>query len=71
VQQWLATLPWRRAKLVLQTNAGWLSANALDGETPHWRSSEWRKDSRLELIFSAAQDQQALNQGLAACLLAS
>ena len=71
VQQWLATLPWRRAKLVLQTNAGWLSANALDGETPHWRSSEWRKDSRLELIFSAAQDQQALNQRLAACLLAS
>lgn len=71
VQQWLATLPWRRAKLVLQTNAGWLSANALDGEAPHWRSSEWRKDSRLELIFSAAQDQQALNQGLAACLLAS
>ncbi len=71
VQQWLATLPWRRAKLVLQTNAGWLSANALDGEAPHWRSSEWRKDSRLELIFSAAQDQQALNQGLAACLLSS
>lgn len=71
VQQWLATLPWRRAKLVLQTSAGWLSANALDGEAPHWRSSEWRKDSRLELIFSTAQDQQALNQGLAACLLAS
>lgn len=71
VQQWLATLPWRRAKLVLQTNAGWLSANALDGEAPHWRASEWRKDSRLELIFSAAQDQQALNQGLAACLQAS
>jgi G3E family GTPase len=71
VQQWLGSLPWRRAKLVLQTNAGWLSANALDQEAPHWRASEWRKDSRLELIFSAAQDQQALNQGLAACLLAS
>lgn len=71
VQHWLSSLPWRRAKLVLQTNAGWLSANALDGEAPHWRSSEWRKDSRLELIFSAAQDQQALSQGLAACLLPS
>ena len=69
VQQWLATLPWRRAKLVLQTNAGWLSANALDGEAPHWRSSEWRKDSRLELIFSAAQDQQALATGLQRCVL--
>lgn len=71
VQQWLGSLPWRRAKLVLQTNAGWLSANVLDQEAPHWRASEWRKDSRLELIFSSAQDQQALNQGLVACLLAS
>ena len=71
VQQWLATLAWRRAKLVLQTNAGWLSANALDGEAPHWRSSEWRKDSRLELIFSAAQDPQALAAGLQRCVLSA
>jgi G3E family GTPase len=69
VQQWLASLPWRRAKLVLQTNAGWLSANALDGETPHWRNSEWRNDSRLELIFSEPQDSVALRFGLAACQL--
>ena len=71
VQQWLATLPWRRAKLVMQTNAGWLSANMLDGEAPHWRSSEWRKDSRLELIFSAAQDPQALAAGLQRCVLSA
>ena len=69
LQQWLASLPWRRAKLVLQTNAGWLSANALEGEAPHWRNSEWRKDSRLELIFSQAQDAAALRLGLAACRL--
>lgn len=67
VQQWLMSLPWRRAKLVLQTNAGWLSANALDGRPLHWQSSEWRKDSRLELIFSTAQNEAALRAGLDAC----
>lgn len=69
VQQWLASLPWQRAKLVLQTNAGWLSANALNGEVPHWRSSEWRKDSRLELIFAHPQDEAALRHGMGACRL--
>ncbi|UQY36889.1 cobalamin biosynthesis protein CobW [Pseudomonas fulva] len=69
VQQWLATLPWRRAKLVLQTNAGWLSANALEGQVLHWQNSEWRKDSRLELIFAGAQDEAALQAGMAACRL--
>lgn len=67
VQQWLASLPWRRAKLVLQTNAGWLSGNALNGEPIHWQSSEWRKDSRLELIFSEAQDEHALTAQFADC----
>jgi G3E family GTPase len=69
VQMWLATLPWRRAKLVLHTNAGWLSANALNGEVLHWQSSEWRKDSRLELIFNEPQDEQALGGGFTRCLL--
>ncbi len=69
VQCWLATLEWRRAKLVLQTNAGWLSGNALDGAPIHWQASEWRKDSRLELIFGAAQDAPALQAGLLACRL--
>lgn len=69
VQQWLGGLSWRRAKLVLQSNAGWLSANALQGQTLHWQSSEWRKDSRLELIFSEAQDAAELQRGMCACLL--
>jgi G3E family GTPase len=69
VQQWLHTLPWRRAKLVLQTNAGWLSANALDGQPLHWQNSEWRKDSRLELIFAEAQDVAHLQAGFAQCRL--
>jgi G3E family GTPase len=69
VQCWLAGLPWRRAKLVLQTNAGWLSGNALDGAPIHWQASEWRKDSRLELIFATAQDAPALQSGMLACRL--
>lgn len=69
IQRWLATLPWRRAKLVLHTNAGWLSANALEGQPLHWQNSEWRKDSRLELIFTGAQNEAALQAGMAACRL--
>ncbi|OLU24738.1 cobalamin biosynthesis protein CobW [Pseudomonas sp. PA15(2017)] len=68
-QQWLARLPWRRAKLVLQTNAGWLSINALEGQALHWQNSEWRKDSRLELIFAGPQDEATLRTGMAACRL--
>jgi hypothetical protein len=26
-----------------QTNAGWLSFNALNGQALHWLSSEWRR----------------------------
>ncbi|MNF45681.1 putative metal chaperone YciC [compost metagenome] len=69
LQLWLASLPWRRAKLVLQTNAGWLSGNALDGAPIHWQASEWRKDSRLELIFAGPQDEAALKAGMEACRL--
>ena len=69
VQQWLSSLPWLRAKLVLHSNAGWLSANALNGQALHWQNSEWRKDSRLELIFSEAQEAAALQVAFAQCLL--
>ncbi|MDA8481732.1 CobW family GTP-binding protein [Pseudomonas resinovorans] len=71
LQQWLAGLPWRRAKLVLQTNAGWLSGNALDGAPIRWQASEWRKDSRLELIFAGPQDEVPLKAGMEACRLGS
>jgi G3E family GTPase len=69
VQQWLSSLPWLRAKLVLHSNAGWLSANALNGQALHWQNSEWRKDSRLELIFSEAQEAAALQVAFAQCVL--
>lgn len=71
VEAWLVALPWRRAKLVLHgADDGWYSANALDGAALAWRASEWRKDSRLELIFADAQDAAALQAGLAACRVA-
>ncbi len=69
IQVWLGTLPWRRAKLVLQGADGWQSANALDGAPLQWRSSEWRRDSRLELIFTSAGDAAALSAGVQACRL--
>ncbi|MHA6491840.1 CobW family GTP-binding protein [Pseudomonas borbori] len=71
VQQWLHTLPWLRAKLVLYSNAGWLSANAVAGPSAvlHWQNSEWRKDSRLELIFREAQDVADLSRRFSDCRL--
>ena len=67
VQRWLAALDWRRAKLVLHSNTGWLAGNALNATALEWQASEWRADSRLELIFKAAQDAASLQAGLLAC----
>ncbi len=69
LQHWLQGWPWRRAKLVVHGAQGWVSANALPGAVLDWRASEWRKDSRLELIFAAAQDETRLRDELAACRL--
>ena len=67
LQQWLANLEWRRAKLVIHSSEGWISANAVDNSPLTWQPSEWRRDSRIELIFSAPQDVAALQAALAAC----
>jgi G3E family GTPase len=69
VGDWLDKLNWRRAKLVIHSDRGWVSGNALEGVGIEWSSSEWRRDSRLELIFAQQQDQLALQAGLTACLL--
>ena len=69
VQTWLQTSGWRRAKLVIHSEKGWISGNAVNGSALAWASSEWRKDSRLELIFDGPQDEAALQTALAACLL--
>lgn len=69
LNQWLTSLNWQRAKLILHAEDDqWYSANLLPGQPIEWQPSAWRRDSRLELIFAAPQDQAALQTQLAACL---
>ncbi len=70
LQNWLAELDWRRAKLIMQADQGWYAANALAGQPLSFASSAWRRDSRIELIFDAPQAQAPLMQALAGCRLA-
>ena len=67
LNQWLTSLAWRRAKLVIHSRDAWVSANAVDNSPLAWQPSEWRRDSRIELIFIAPQDVTALQAALAAC----
>jgi G3E family GTPase len=68
VEAFLQTWPWVRAKAIIHTQSGWRSTNLLPGGPITWRSSEWRKDSRLELIFDHPQHNEQLNEQWAACL---
>lgn len=61
---WLAESSWIRAKLVVQTPQGWLSVNAIDKSSLQWKISDWRKDSRIELIFIKQQVIEELIEGL-------
>ncbi|RBL69472.1 cobalamin biosynthesis protein CobW [Pseudomonas sp. MWU13-2625] len=67
LSQWLQSLDWRRAKLVIHSAQDWVSANALDNAELNWQPSEWRRDSRIELIFADAQNVDNLQAGLAQC----
>ncbi|QVW23322.1 GTP-binding protein [Pseudomonas hormoni] len=67
VGRWLESLAWRRAKLVIHSSDGWVSANALDNSALAWQPSEWRRDSRIELIFSESQEVDSLQRDLADC----
>lgn len=67
IGQWLENLSWRRAKLVIHSNDGWVSANALDNSELEWKPSEWRQDSRIELIFSEPQEVESLQSTLTDC----
>lgn len=69
VGRWLESLAWRRAKLVIHSAEGWVSANALDNSPLDWQPSEWRRDSRIELVFSEPQEVDALQRALADCRL--
>ncbi len=67
ITSWLQDLGWRRAKLVLHTPVDWYSANAVAGAPLEFKPSEWRKDSRLELIFPAPRPVEPLAEAMAAC----
>lgn len=69
IADWLQALQWKRAKLVIHSADGWVSANALDNAGLEWQASEWRKDSRIELIFAELQNIDQLQAGLAQCRL--
>lgn len=69
IETWLGGLDWRRAKLMLHSPEGWRSANALTGEPLLFKPSEWRKDSRLELIFNEPGDEARLKAAMTACRL--
>ncbi len=64
VERALTTGYWRRAKLVIHSPSGWFSSNLLVGQSAQWKASEWRRDSRLELIFDTPQDAAALQNRL-------
>ena len=69
LQRWLADLGWRRAKMVIHSPQGWRSANALESQALEWQVSEWRRDSRIELIYPQAQGVDRLEQGMRGCRL--
>ncbi|MHC8330443.1 CobW family GTP-binding protein [Pseudomonas sp. LB3P25] len=67
VGRWLESLAWWRAKLVIHSVDGWVSVNALQNSVLDWQPSEWRRDSRIELIFSEPQEVDSLQRDLADC----
>ncbi|MGE8371424.1 MAG: CobW family GTP-binding protein [Pseudomonas putida] len=67
LQAFLRTWPWRRAKGVIHSVEGWRSFNGLNGDMPVWQTSDWRTDSRIELIFDQPQSQPTLQAGLSEC----
>lgn len=67
LQGFLKQWEWRRAKVVIHSGQGWCSFNGLAGQSAEWGASEWRKDSRIELIFDQPQPLEPLKQALEAC----
>lgn len=67
IEHFLSDTPWVRAKGVIHSTSGWQSFNGLAGGVLSWRPSEWRKDSRIELIFAHEQPVAALQQAMADC----
>ena len=68
LQHWLKSLNWCRAKLLVHAQSGWFSANCVENAFEGWKNSEWRTDSRIELIFERPQDLNLLLLGLEKCV---
>ena len=67
LRDWLQGLGYLRAKGIVQTAEGAAACNLTPGQVIDWQPSPWRRDSRLELIFSQPQDAPALSQSLRQC----
>lgn len=65
----LKGMGWRRAKMVMHGAEGWRSANALASDPLLFKPSEWRRDSRLELIFDDPQNEKTLAAAIGTCRL--
>lgn len=65
----LSGLKYVRAKLVIHSAEGWLSANLTGSGALEWQPSLWRKDSRIELICTQAVDKEALDSALMGTLV--
>ncbi|WP_459207282.1 CobW family GTP-binding protein [Pseudomonas sp. MLB6B] len=61
--------PWKRAKGVIHSEAGWVSCNGRAPDPVDWQASAWRNDTRLELIFDQPQAVECLTRAFTACLL--
>lgn len=67
LRKWLEAGGWQRAKMAIRGDTGWVSGNFVAGAHMEWQATQWRQDSRLELIFSTAQDVAALQRQFDAC----
>jgi G3E family GTPase len=67
LEAFLRAWQWRRAKGVIHSGEGWQSFNGLNGDVPAWQPSDWRRDTRIELIFDQPQSQPELTAGLSEC----
>jgi G3E family GTPase len=69
VKEVLASLATTRAKAVIHSGEGWVSFNGVRNERTLWQASEWRKDSRIELIFPQAHASEKLEHLFSQCLV--
>jgi len=69
VREVLASLQATRAKAVIHSSEGWVSFNGVRDEHTSWKASEWRRDSRLELIFPQAHSSEKLAERFSHCLV--